>query len=271
MKPAPFVMILLPVYNGGNALRESLDSLSKARLPERLCTLVVDDGSDQPLAEPPGRYPLLGLRVERLAHHAGIEAALNRGLELAREMGVDYVARLDAGDTIHPERLIRQMDVLERHGEVGIVGSDAWFVDERGRPVFRFEAPRTDERVRRRMHLACCLLHPTVMLRRSVFDRIGSYSTAYPAAEDYDLFFRVIGSTRAACVPEPLTTKVLAADSVSLRKRRTQLGSRLRVQWRYFDPARWESYAGITLTLVLFVVPNRLVIALKRLVGSSRL
>ncbi|HUF81950.1 MAG TPA: glycosyltransferase, partial [Burkholderiales bacterium] len=232
---------------------------------------VMDDGSDPPVAETPGRHPRLGLRVERLTRHAGIEAALNRGLDLARELGADYIARLDAGDTVHPDRLIRQLEVLQRHDDIGIVGSDAWFVDDQRRPIFRFVAPRTDEQVRRRMHLGSCLLHPTVMLRRSVLDRIGAYSTAYPAAEDYDLFFRLIGSARAATVPEPLTTKVLAAGSISLRKRRTQLISRLRIQRRYFDSARWESYVGIVLTLSLFLVPNRLVIAMKRLVGFSRI
>ncbi|HET9404480.1 MAG TPA: glycosyltransferase [Burkholderiales bacterium] len=268
---SPLVLVLIPVYGGGEALRASLASLSLARLPERLCTLVVDDGSDPPIAEAPAHHPRLGLHVERLARHAGIEAALNRGLEIGRELGADYIARLDAGDTIHPDRLVKQLEILQRDGDVGIVGTDAWFVDEQSRPIFRFETPRTDGQVRRRMHLGCCLLHPTVMIRRSAIEQAGTYSPEYPAAEDYDLFFRLIGRTRAATVPEPLTTKVLARDSVSLTKRRTQLRSRLRVQRRHFDPGRWESYAGVALTLSLFLIPNRLVIAIKRLAGISRI
>jgi hypothetical protein len=104
-----------------------------------------------------------------------------------------------------------------------------------------------------------------------VLDAVGSYSTDYPAAEDYELFFRIMQHARAATIGEPLTTLTVAGGGISIRRRRAQVLSRVRVQWRYFDPWRWESYGGIALTLLLLLVPNRLVFALKRRIGVSRL
>lgn len=270
-RSSPLVVVLIPVFGGGAALNATLSSLSRARLPARLVTLVVDDGSDPPLSVLPERYERLGLRLERLAENSGIEAALNHGLQVARELGCEFVARLDAGDTIEPDRLERQLALLERHPDVGIVASDAWFVDETGRRIFRFEAPRSDAQVRRSMHFNSCLLHPTVMLRMSALGAVGMYSTGYPAAEDYELFFRVMRCARVATIAEPLTTVAVAPGNLSMRKRRTQLLSRLHVQWRYFDRRRWESYGGIALTLLLLLIPNRLIFALKRRMGVSRL
>lgn len=266
---APLVVVLIPVFGADAALRDTLESLSRARLPSRLVTLIVDDGSDPPVVLPGGAYAGLGPRIERLPQNLGIEGALNHGLRVVRDLGGDFVARLDAGDTIDPQRLEKQARVLEQDAGVGLVASDAWFADRAGRRLFRFRAPRSDAQARRAMHLNSCLLHPTVMLRMRVLDSTGPYSSAYPAAEDYELFFRLMQHARVAVIGEALTT--LAPGGISLRRRRAQVLSRLRVQWRYFDRRRWESYGGVALTLLLLLVPNRFVLALKRLRGVSSL
>jgi glycosyltransferase involved in cell wall biosynthesis len=265
---APLVAILIPVYGDAEALCATLDSVLAANLPSRINTLVVDDGSEPPISLDAPRYARIGLRLERLARNGGIVAALNRGLDLAREMEAAYVARLDAGDTAHPERLAKQLAYLERHPEVGIVASDVLFVDEQGRTLFRFESPRSDGEARRRMHVNCCLIHPSVMLRMSAL--AGAYSADYPAAEDYELFLRMLRSSRAASLPEALTRSVISARGISLARRRAQLRSRLRLQWRYFEALRPESYLGVALTLLFFLLPSRLVASLKAAAGASR-
>lgn len=262
--------MLIPVYGKATALRATLDSLLAGWLPAAIVTLVVDDGSEPPIEIEGAHYAQLGLRLERLPRNVGIEKALNRGLELARALGAKYLARLDAGDTAHSDRLAKQLAHLESHPDVGIVASDVTFVDEGGRRLFRFEAPRSDGETRRRMHVSCCLIHPSVMLRMSVLDEVGPYSARYPAAEDYELFFRLLGRARAASIPEALTTSVVSQVGITVAKRRIQLASRLRIQWRYFDLRRPESYAGIGLTLLFFVLPYRLLGFLKRVAGRSR-
>jgi hypothetical protein len=196
---------------------------------------------------------------------------LNAGLRLAQQLGVTYLARLDASDTIVPDRLTRQMALLEEGNDVGLVASDASFTNARHEPLFRFSAPRTDAEARRRMHINSCIPHPTVMVRMALLQRAGEYSHRYPAAEDYELFFRLLQMTRFAAIPEPMTIKTLGEDSISLRKRRVQLLSRLRIQLKYFRFSIPESYLGVIATCALFVVPNQLLLRVKRRLRSTRL
>lgn len=261
--------VLIPVFNDGRGLHASLASLRAARRPPGTLILVVDDGSQPPItdSEPDGAMPV---RLLRLPVNQGIERALNAGLAEAQRLGAAFIARLDAGDTIEADRLELQLRLLEEQPELGLVGSSARFVDETGQVLFTFQAPQSDAEIRARMHVNCCILHPTVMLRTSVLALAGAYSTDYPAAEDYELFFRMLGHCRGACLPQVLVTTTAARDGISLRRRRRQLLTRLRVQRRFFDARRAESYLGILATLLLLVLPQALVLRLKSLAGASR-
>ena len=120
------------------------------------------------------------------------------------------------------------------------------------------------------MRISSCLPHPTVMIRLRLLHEAEPYSSAYPAAEDYELFWRLLGRTRAASIPEPLTTTSVSAAGISATRRRTQLWSKLRLQCHHFDPRKPESYVGVFVTLSFFLIPRRLIGGVKRLIGVSR-
>ena len=266
----PELAVVIPVYQDLDGATASLRSLQSATWPTPGVVILVDDGSDPPLGIVPVQWLPLNVRVERLEPNEVIAAALNAGLRIARQLGVSFIARLDAGDTIDKERLSKQMAVMAADPNVGLVASDVDFVGEDGDLLFRFVAPQTDEGIRRRMHVNACLIHPAVMIRSIVLDQIGNYSTEFPTAEDYDLFFRILAVSKAASIPEPLTRTVVTLGGISLKRRRTQLSSRLRIQARYFDAQRLSSFWGIAVTLLLFAIPTAVVRMLKRHLRVSR-
>lgn len=266
----PSIALLIPVYQDQAGLLKSLDSLLQAEQPAPMVTIIVDDGSIPPLEVDCRHYEAIHPILLRLPRNAGIEAALNAGIDRALGLGADYVARLDAGDTIRYDRLRLQWESLEARPDVGLVASDALFVTPSGELLFRFSTPPSDAEIRRRMPINSCLPHPTVMLRAEALRRLGAYVGTYPAAEDYELFLRLLGRYRALSIPEPLTTKVVSEDGISSRRRRRQLQSRLRLQWRHFQWSQPASYGGVVTTLALFLVPARLLTAAKRRLGSCR-
>jgi len=261
--------VLIPVFNDPDGLRASLDSIIGAGRPEGMLTIVVDDGSSLPVTSNGQRDHEIGLVIVRLAQNQGIERALNAGLEEAFRRGAGYIARLDAGDTISPDRLERQLALLMQDAALGVVGSSARYVDEAGRLLFVYRAAQEDAEIRRRMHINSCLIHPSTMIRASVLKQVGAYSTEYPAAEDYELFFRVLGASRACCIDDPLVNTVVSAKGISGARRRAQLISRMRIQQKFFRASVPEAYIGLAATVLLLVAPSGLVAFLKRLRGSS--
>lgn len=261
--------ILIPVYNDPAGIQSSLESIQRAPRPTGMVTLVVDDGSDPPLKIKEANFHEIGLEIIRLQENRGIEQALNEGLKKLLASDITYIARLDAGDTIRADRLTRQLEWLEQHPETVIIGSDVEFVDAAGNIQFRQRPPADDKGIRRRMHFSSALMHPSMMISAEALKRIGgTYCSNYPAAEDYELFVRLMNIGLAASIPESLTTCHLTSSGITARRRRKQLLSRLRIQIDIFEPLQIESYLGIVMTLLFLLAPAALVTKLKRRLAS---
>lgn len=112
---------------------------------------------------------------------------LSLGLNEARGR---YVARMDADDISEPERLAVQMDHLERHPRVAVVGSDYQWVNADGQRYQTVRVPTTDAAIRRQLFWRNPFCHPSVMFRRDVVARLGGYLGGRNA-EDYDLWARL--------------------------------------------------------------------------------
>jgi len=202
--------VLLPVHNGEPFLRASLESLLAQSFGD-FELLVVDDGStDASRAIAEGmRDPRV--RVEVNPGHLGLVASLNRGLALARG---ELVARQDADDLSHPERLQLQRRFLDSHPEAALVGSEATVIDEGGRFVRRLRLPREHPSLRWWHLFDNGFVHSAVMFRASVVrDGLGGYRRL-PHCEDFDLWSRVLGVACAVNLPEPLVMRRVHGGSV---------------------------------------------------------
>ena len=102
-----------------------------------------------------------------------------------------------------------------------------------------------------------------VMFRTSVVRTAGMYSTAYPAAEDLEFFWRIARQHHVANLPETLVVTRFDPSGLSMRRRREQLRSTLRIQLAFFQASTWASYYGILKTLGRFVIPYTVIVAIK--------
>ena len=261
------IACLIPVYNDRSQLDGTLGSLTGQDVD--LTVVIVDDGSNPPVSVDTARYdfPIVLLR---LPSNGGIERALNAGLQYITQAGFDYVARLDNGDLSKPSRLRIQRDFLDDNPEVALVGSYVEWMTAPNAVAFRMEYPTAHEDIVRWMHRISCLSHPTVMFRTEIVARVGDYPVEYPAAEDYEYFWRIARRFRVANIPSVLVQTQLDPAGISLSRRKQQLRSRLRIQAKYFDVRDPYSYMGLAKTLLLFVTPNSWVIRLKRALFPGR-
>jgi glycosyltransferase involved in cell wall biosynthesis len=134
------------------------------------------------------------------APREGIVAALNRGLAHCRGRAV---ARMDADDLMHRERLAAQLDHLEA-GALSAVGCHLRLFPRRGlgagmRAYERWlNAIDSTERVRAEAFVECPVSHPTLMIRRALLAEQGYRDTGWP--EDYDLLLRLLEAGHAVDV-----------------------------------------------------------------------
>ena len=198
---APRVSVVLPVYNGGAFLAQALDSVLAQTLRD-FELIAIDDGSTDASGGILDRTAQADNRVTVVRQtNAGIIAALNRGIALARG---EFIARMDADDVCHPERLARQVAFLDARPEIAVVGCAVTLIDEAGKRIREVEYPETPEAVAAFLDTGAPLAHPTVMMRRAAVLAVAGYRDAYKHAEDYDLWLRMAERYRMANLPERL-------------------------------------------------------------------
>lgn len=197
----------MPCFNAAATLAEARESLAAQTLADWEL-VAVDDGSTDATRAALAAWAERDRRVRVLARpHAGILEALNAGLQACR---APLVARMDADDRAHPERLRRQVESLEAHPEITVLGCRVQgFPAGQVREGFRIylewlNGLLTPEQIAREIFVESPLAHPSVVFRRQAVLDLGGYQErGWP--EDYDLWLRLhLAGARMAKLPEVL-------------------------------------------------------------------
>src|SRR5215216_2607156 len=125
----PLVSVVVPSYNYGHLVRETLDSLAAQTYSAWEC-VVVDDGSQDDTRAVVEAYAAEDPRVRYVwQENARQGAARNNGIS---HSSGDYFQFLDADDLVEPRKFERQVEYLEAHPEVDIVYSGVRYFDSAG-------------------------------------------------------------------------------------------------------------------------------------------
>lgn len=214
----PAVEILVPFRNAGIALHTAVESIAHQSFTEWRLVLVNNNSQEEDVRIAQQwceRDPRIALVHEP---RTGIAHALNTGLA---HCTAPLIARMDADDIAHPDRIARQVEYLAAHPDVGVLGTRTrfettvkkssgmrWFVDWQNNILTPHE-----HYVKR--FVDAPLAHPTVMFRRELVDRSGAYDTG-PLPEDHELWLRWMHQgVRFAKLPEELLTWHDHADRLS--------------------------------------------------------
>lgn len=221
---APRVSVILPVYNGAEFLEESLDSVLKQTFRD-FEVLVIDDASTDDSVGIARGFRDPRVCVIRHDQNMRVPETLNHGLELARG---EFIARMDADDICAPRRFELQVDLLDLHPEIGICGG--WVRLFGGAANLTRKYPVSPDAVEAFRHFNCPFGHPTVMLRRGLLEANElRYDPKAAAVEDFELWTRLLKSTRGANLPEVLLEYRLHKASVTSRDWTVMDGNSARV------------------------------------------
>ena len=211
----PLVTVVIPVKNGMRYLAKSLDSIRFQTLRE-IEIIVIDDASSD------GTFQYLNsLMDSRLRLLTGKFTCLSESLNFGiKNSTSQYIARMDADDIAHPQRLEKQFMLMKKGYTV--VGSYCDTIDENETPIGLESRLISDPAIRWGLLFRCEFMHPSTMFRRDHFIKAGQYNLEYKVAQDYDLWTRMAYFGPLHNTPTPLLQYRKHSSNISHTRRSEQ-------------------------------------------------
>ena len=200
--------VILPAYNAENFITECLDSLLNQTFSD-FCILAVNDASTDNTGNILEDYAAKDtrLRVYHFSENQGEPAVMQFTMDILKEMDVEYVARMDADDVCIPQRFERQIQYLDNHPEIDILGSNAvlFYEGQTRAPKFT-DHPLLDKDIKAHFSLARGnIINPTTMWRHSSIKDLPINYAQTATAPDFHMWVQcALHQKKFANLPEPL-------------------------------------------------------------------
>jgi len=188
----PLVTVAMPVYNAGKYLRLAVLSIVKQTFAEWEM-LIIDDGSTDNALQDIADIEDARIRISRDGQNKGLAVRLNECIDMARGQ---YFARMDQDDVSYPERLARQLAILQSDPELDLVATRAIIIDENESVTGLFPSAISHREICAQPWRGFYFPHPTWMGRTEWFYKY-RYTVPGPYfCEDQDMLLRSYRDSR---------------------------------------------------------------------------
>lgn len=196
----PKISVVMPAYNSEKYIAEAIESILNQTFTD-FEFIIINDGSTDRTEE-----IILSYNDERIVYlknekNMGIVYTLNRGLDTAKG---EYIARMDSDDISLPTRFEEQIEYLEKHPEITVLGTAInIFGEEIDEYTFIFS--RNPKKSKAELLFSPSLAHPTVMIKKSVIDINNlRYKETFAGLEDSMLWWQISHFGEICSLEKPL-------------------------------------------------------------------
>jgi len=227
----PAISVVMPAHNAVEFVVDAVESILDQSF-DNFELVVVDDGSDDGTREHLEDYARRDGRVRVLSSSGrGFVDAVMTGVQHARG---PWIARMDADDRSHPERLAAQHAYLSAHPSIRLLGSTARVIWPGGGPASVIRYPLSDALIKLCLAAHTTFAHGSVMMRRNDIMAVGGYQRQAFPAEDYDLWCRMaLNGVVMANLDQPLYEYRLSPAGTSRRRAEEQKARAREIGRRY--------------------------------------
>ncbi len=218
MSPPSKLSLITGVYNAAAFLDRTIESIQGQSF-SAFEWILVDDGSTDESRQILESYARQDprMRVLSLPCNKGVSNALNTAFEASSG---EYVGLVDSDDLYFPQRFEKQVGFLSANPDYAIVGSSRLLINEEGSLLGWEEMPHYDMNIRWRCLFNSPFLQPSVVFRRACAEKLPYlYDTKRKAAEDYDLWRRLLTFGKGFNFKEPFLHYRVRTSSLSEREK----------------------------------------------------
>lgn len=196
------VSVIVPCFNSEKYIQKTIESVLSQGYPN-LEVIAVDDGSTD------GTLAVLSSFSDRIRvfthsgnRNLGQSATTNLGIE---KSSAEIIAFIDSDDIWFPGKLAKQLEVLRKRTDVGVVYCNAIAIAPDDRVLYEFPATKSyEENTPSQLLLDCHIQTPSqIIVRRSCLARVGGFDESLVPA-DHDMWLRLIEFTHFHAIDEPL-------------------------------------------------------------------
>lgn len=193
----PTVSVVIPSYNHEKYVNETIDSILNQTFHD-FEIVITDDGSSDATVDKIKQFSDTRIRLFRFKNNQGHSKTLNHCIKNSKGK---YIAYMSSDDIWELEKLEKQVNYLDNHPDVQAVFSKVLIIDEEGKlfqnkehfyySIFDQENRPTTGWLRYFFYMGNSLCHPSVLLRREVYDSVGLYNEKISLNPDFDMWIRL--------------------------------------------------------------------------------
>lgn len=263
----------MPAYNAELYIARAIESILNQTIKE-FELIIIDDSSNDSTYQIAKKYAEIDKRIKLHRNRKNLQIAetLNKGIRLSESK---YIARMDADDISHPERLRLQYEYLKKNKEVAVVGANMEIINETGEVVSKREYPTSNEELKEIMFLYSPFAHPVVMMKKKALKEFEGYDVDKVPCEDIDLWFKIGSKYKFGSISRFLLkyTLVPQSNTSSKLKRLELLGFKVKlnaVRKYNHNPSLYDLIYNVGQFVTLWFMPARFRIWLYNYLRSNK-
>ena len=221
----PKVSIIMSTYNDNQYIRQAIESILNQTYKD-FEFIIIDDASTDDTIEIIKSYKDERINLIINSVNQGLTKNLNKALRVASG---EYIARMDGDDVSFPDRLEKQVNYLDKHRDVYLIGTA---IRNIGASDLYWKLPDDSEDLRVRMLLHPVFAHPSFMFRKEIVDEGLCYDESFRTAQDYDFASRVARNHKIGRLQQVLLNYRVHEKQISNTSSKNQVDNAGRVRNR---------------------------------------
>jgi glycosyltransferase involved in cell wall biosynthesis len=208
---SPYVTVIMTTLNSASYVNEAIDSIL-AQSYSNWELIIVDGGSTDSTIDILQKYVDPRIKIF-VCDGLRRSAQLNYAIEKVR---TPFIAFMDSDDISMPNRLEKQLNVLQQNAQIGVVSSWYRLIDEAGRDLNKIRIlPEYHPLIEYEMTIHCSVCFGGMMMHRELMDKVGKFNELLQSAIDYDLVLRLLSITIFYNIQESLLDCRIHSRSIS--------------------------------------------------------